>query len=276
MIFHKALITGASSGIGEALAHLLASKGIPLILVGRNERHLKEIAAELNAQVSVDYLVLDLTVPEQRKHLISTIQEQLPDLIINNAGLGLYGNVVTYEADRQQEVFEINATAPFEITIEAARALITAKKTGVILNVSSCAIFQVFPAFATYAASKMFIKHFSESLDVETHPKGVRVLTSCPGVVDTRFQKRATDNSNHPQQRYAVMTAEFAAQEIWNQIQSGKPVHIFDWKYRIICFFSRYLAPKSFTLWVLRRFFLGQLPPRELVPSPQPRYKGSL
>ncbi|MDP1835314.1 MAG: SDR family NAD(P)-dependent oxidoreductase [Chlamydiales bacterium] len=268
----KAVVTGASSGIGEALARLLADQGISLIITGRNEKRLAELAEELRQKVQVTILVLDLAKSDQRAKLIDAIQEQLPDLVINNAGMGLYGEVVTYETERQFEVYDINATAPFEITIEAARALIAAGKKGVIVNVASSAIYQVFPSFATYAAAKAFIKHFSESMDCETSPKGVRILTSCPGVVETRFQTRAVDHRAYAQQRYNVMTPEFAAQDIWNQIQSGQAVRVFDWRYRVLRFFSLYLSPKAAVLWVLRRFFLGQLPPRDLVP-PQPRHK---
>ncbi len=269
MQFTKAVITGASSGIGEALARLLADQGVALIITGRDTQRLESLAAELQHKVPVTPWTIDLLNSDDLAKLLRIIQEEIPDLLINNAGAGLYGDVLTYQTAEQQQIFELNAAIPMQLTIEAARSLITVGKKGVILNVSSTAAYQPFPQFAVYAAAKGFIRDFSESFDCEVCDKGVRVLTSCPGVVATRFQERAVVDLSAKQQRYLVLTPEFAARDIWHQIQSGQAVRIFDWKYRLLTFFGQHFTPKAVVLWIIRTFFAGQLPPRNFVRAPQ-------
>lgn len=269
MVYTKAIITGASSGIGESLARLLADQGIALILTGRDTKRLEAIADDLQHKVPVTSWTLDLLKPEDLAKLTRIIHEEVPDLVINNAGAGLYGDVLTYETAEQLEIYNLNATIPMQLTIESARALMTAGRKGVILNLSSTAAYQVFPQFAVYSAAKAFIRDFSESFDCEVADKGIRVLTSCPGVVSTRFQERAVLDVSTIQKRHFVLTADFAAQDIWHQIQKGQAVRIFDWKYRLMAFLSKYLVPKAILLWIIRTFFAGQLPPRSFVRAPQ-------
>ncbi|NGX46491.1 MAG: 3-oxoacyl-[acyl-carrier-protein] reductase FabG, partial [Chlamydiae bacterium] len=183
-----ALITGASSGIGAALARLLASKKIALILHGRNEQKLDELASSLSSQVDVSILATDLT---KREALISLIREKVPDLVINNAGFSLYGDALESSVQEQMKIHDVNGAASLEITLEAAHALLRAKKPGVILNVSSVLGDIPSPGTAIYGASKGFVTLFSQSLDYEFAPHHIRVLVSCPGQVVTPFAARA-------------------------------------------------------------------------------------
>lgn len=274
MQFTKAVVTGASSGIGERLAHLLADAGISLILVGRNQERLNAVVEALSSKVSVSALSLDLATNEGRAKLIDVIHNEVPDLVVNNAGVGLYGEVYTHDISAELEVLHINTTAVCELTIEAVRTLLTANKRGVIMNISSAAALQAFPCFATYSAAKAFVKQFSESVDYETRDKGVRVLAALPGVVTTRFQKRAAGHTDHTQVRYNEMPVDFAAHAIWKQIQSEQPIHVFDWKYRVMGFFAQHVVPSWLSVWFIRTFFTGQLPPRDLIKAPQPSKGG--
>ncbi len=267
-MFTKAVVTGASSGIGESLARIFAKQGIALILTGRDTQRLGSLAQELRQQVAVTTVSYDLVNPEHLAQFIEMIQKEVPDLIVNNAGAGVYGEVLTYDLSDNMKIYDLNATVPFKISIEAARSLITAGKKGTILNVSSSAAFQVFPHFAVYSAAKAFIKDFSESFDCEVCDKGVRILTSCPGVVATRFQERAVIDASILQERHMVMTADFAAQDMWKQIQKGQAVRVFNWRYRIMTFLSRHLTPKWLLLWIIHSFFVGQLPPRPFIKAP--------
>jgi len=242
MKFNQALITGATSGIGECLAHLLAKKEIPLILTGRNREKLEELKTQLSERVPVTIVEADLALKEGRDSLIQVIQEKTPDLVINNAGFGLYGSILRYSVAEQMKIFEVDGQAVLELTLEAAHALHNAGKNGVILNVSSAAGFFVFPSFAVYAATKDFVTHVSASLDYELAPKGIRVLAACPGMVKTEFRHRAGGRLD--KDKIEWMSAEFAAQEIWKQIVSGKRTHLFNWKYRLAYWFSR-LIPQG-------------------------------
>ncbi len=247
--FSTALVTGASSGIGEAVARLLAEQGINLILTGRNQDNLIRLAKELSPKVHVELLFADLRLPLERAKVVAVIRQQAPDLVINNAGLGLYGPALAYDTAEQLAILEVDGHALLELSLEAARALISFKKPGTILNVSSSAAFPVMPYFAVYSATKAFVNQFSEAFDAEVRPYGIRVLASCPGVVTTHFQQRAGGRENRPRGKIKPMTVEFAAEQIWKQIVSGKKVHVFDWHYRLMIFLVRYVLPKK---WVER------------------------
>ncbi len=211
----KALITGASSGIGEALASLIASKGFFLILSGRNESRLRQVAKSLKA----DYVVADLEKKEERRVLIEVVRRELPELIVNCAGYATYGEALSLSLEEQMALLEVNAVAPIELTLESARALIGAKKKGVILNVSSTAGEYPAPGMGLYGSAKACVTHFSRTLNTELAPKGVHVLVSCPGMVASNFANRAAGKPITL--RGPVMTPQYAAEQIWKQMLNG-------------------------------------------------------
>lgn len=257
-----ALVTGATSGIGKALCYLLAEQRIALIASGRSMERLLELKEALDSKVNVEVIACDLANGQERKGLIRKICDRVPDLIINNAGFGLYGEALSYDSAEQISILDVNGKATLELTIESARALISRNKPGVILNVSSAAAFQIFPAFAVYSAAKAFVNHFSQSLDFEFRPHGVRVLVACPGIVDTRFQARASDNVDFPNE-IAPMSADKVSKLIWKQIQSQSPLEIMDWKYRVLTALSK-LIPKSWIAARLSKNILARIKPRKV------------
>lgn len=246
--FKYALITGATSGIGEALARKLAKEKVALFLTGRSHERLQELKEELGQQVAVSTETADLAVQEEREKIIQWIRRAKPDLVINNAGVGLYGSIAETEKEEQLNVVEVNVMALTELTIETVKTFVQANKKGVILNVSSVAGFTPFPCFATYAASKAYVNSFSRAVDIEVQPLGIRVLTTCPGMVDTQFGKRASHGEYQSTQN--KMTPTFAAEEIWKQIQKEKQLYIFNFRYRIGTFLLRFLSSHR---WLLRR-----------------------
>lgn len=251
--FNLAFITGASSGIGEAIARLLASKGINLILTGRNESRLKDLADSLSDKVQVEIISKDLSIIEDRHDLIKLIHDRVPDLFINNAGMGKYGDILTRTTEEQMEMFHLNMTALTELSIEAARSLATAGKQGVIFNVSSVAAFSPFPGFSIYAASKAYVNSFSEAFDYELQSQGIRVLTICPGQVATRFQQRSGLTTSGKAPEWQVMSTEKIANEIWAQIEKSQPIRVVDWKYRLISFLIEYFIPKKLLFKTLHK-----------------------
>ncbi len=251
--FTLALITGSTSGIGLALCHLLASKGINLIIHGRDEGKLAALADLLSDKVEVQTVIADLSLTEDQIKVANLIADKVPDLVINNAGFGLYGEALDFPTDEQLKILAVNGQAVVRLSIETARALIANGRQGVILNVSSVAGFIILPNFSLYSAAKAMVNQFSESFDEETKSSGVRVLASCPGVVATNFRTNAGGKPSTQNNDAHAMSANFAANEIWNQIVSGKKLHIFNWKYRLSIFFVRYLLPKFFTAMLMRR-----------------------
>jgi hypothetical protein len=242
--FQLALVTGASSGIGEALCHLLASQSIHLIITGKDLVRLKCLAETLEKKVKVTLVPVDLACPEGLKALLKVIHEEVPDLIINNAGFGLYGNAADLPIQEQLKMLDVNARAPLEITLESISALRSNSKQGVILNVASAAAFQPGPLFSVYAASKAFLVLFSESTDLDLANTGIRVLVSCPGQVATSFQSRAAQKNVKRRSMITPMTSKYAANQLWKQIQQGQTVRIFDWKYRLACFLGLFIPRK--------------------------------
>lgn len=262
--FGLALVTGASSGIGLELCRLLAANGINLLITGRDEQRLMSLASELQSKVNVKLFSADLAIPDQRKIVIENIHAHAPDLVVNNAGFGLYGDALTYTTAEQMKILEVNGNALLELSLEAARTLITKKRQGTILNVASVAGYYVMPELSVYAATKSFVVQFSRALDFELQPQGIRMLASCPGMVETEFAKRASASFYHDAESLS-MTSKFAALEIWKQIKQGKQIHIFDWKTRWGTYLSKIL-PVKFMAGLLRSRIASRIPSRPFIP----------
>ncbi|MEN9343851.1 MAG: hypothetical protein RLZZ453_638 [Chlamydiota bacterium] len=234
------LITGASSGLGKELASTLAKEGHFLILVARDLS-------------SIDLPALlfpcDLSCPEDRKRCLALIQEKTPDLVINNAGFGLYGEILSHPLDAYQNMMSLNATAVMEISIEAARALASSNKKGTILNISSAAAFFPYPTFTVYAATKAFINSFSQGFDEEMRPRGIRILTVCPGQIDTPFRKKAAQGTPQKSDSYTFSTKK-AVRLILKQLKTQKRLNIIDFRYKIGVFAAK-IAPYKALFFLL-------------------------
>lgn len=236
--FKCALITGATSGLGMELAKVIASKVPTLLITGRDQSKLEALKASLPCETHA--FALDLTDRSHRSMLIKEIHSFTPDLVINNAGFGLYGPATTLSTEEQLQMLEVNIAALVEITLESAKALISKKTLGTILNISSAAAFYIYPTFAAYSASKAFVSSFSQSLHTELKSQNIHVLTACPGQIATDFRKRAAKGK--PQKKDPMaMSVEKAALYLWQQIEQKKPFSIFDARYRLLVFLSRFI-----------------------------------
>ncbi len=190
-----ALVTGASSGIGEAFARVLATRGMDLLLTGRSEELLRALAGELATRqhVRVEVIRADLAEPDAPRRLQAAADELRfePDLLVNNAGLGAQGSFSVAPLERQLQTLRVNCEALVALSGLYLPRMI-ARRSGAILNVGSSAAFQPVPYLAVYAASKAFVVSFSEALWAEVGRYGVRVAVVCPGpVAETRFGERA-------------------------------------------------------------------------------------
>ncbi|NGX57281.1 MAG: putative oxidoreductase [Chlamydiae bacterium] len=253
--FRLALVTGASSGIGKALCRLLAKEGIHLVITGRNKMNLYHIADELRSYVNIVVYPADLSNREERKKIIQKIHELSPDLVINNAGFGVYGKATDLGSEPQLDMVEVNVQALMELTTESAKAMLDAKHPGVIMNISSVAGHFPFPGFAAYAASKAFVNSYSIALDEELKEHGIYVLASCPGRVQTNFTFRAS-RGRRKKQDPNKMDVNFAANQIWSQILKKKAIHTFTGKYRVAEFLIKYILPRRLVLKILKRRIL--------------------
>jgi uncharacterized protein len=195
--FSRALVTGASSGIGEALARELAARRVDLVLVARSADRLSALAGELGSEhgVDVELLPADLTDDEQ----LTTVEDRLRgaaapiDLLVNNAGVGQVGDFADLDVAGAQQQVELNIIAPLRLTHAALPGL--RERRGAVLNVSSIGANQPVPRMATYAATKAFLTSWSEALFEELRGSGVHVTVLAPGFTRTNFVDAADAGS---------------------------------------------------------------------------------
>jgi len=188
-----ALVTGASAGIGEAFARLLAGRGMNVALAARREDRLRRLADEIGRAHRVHTLVLPVDLARESGAealwVAATAGARQIHLLVNNAGFGLKGPFAELSLERQAEMVRVNCLAPLELAHHALRHM--RGQGGGIVNVASVAGFQPIPLMATYAASKAFLLAFSEALTEEGREHGVRVVVVNPGPVKTEFQEVA-------------------------------------------------------------------------------------
>lgn len=191
-VFHScALITGASSGLGEEFAFQLAPRVQKLVLVARREDRLQNIADQLREQfphVAVAVYCADLTRVSHREELAGMLKERgfIPDLLVNNAGMGDYGEFANAEWERIDAMLRLNVEALTHLTHLILPDMIH-RGFGAVVNVSSLASLLPIPDFAVYAATKAYVTSFSEALRIEVREHGISVLAVCPGPVHTEF-----------------------------------------------------------------------------------------
>jgi len=189
-----AIITGASRGIGKAIAIELARKHFNLILLARSGDELKDLQNELTNAYAIDvrFLAIDLSLPGAVKHVSQWITAQsLPiHALINNAGYGLWGQFDQLSIEPQLEMCDLNINTLVELC-HLLIPLLLKEKQSYILNVSSTAAYQAVPALAVYSATKAFVLSFTRALRYELKNTSISVSCLCPGPVDTGFAKRA-------------------------------------------------------------------------------------
>lgn len=187
-LLRRALITGASSGIGEAFARRLAADGFSLALVARREDRLRDLADQLESRhdVDVEVLVADLTRKEGLESCAELVGRVPPDLAVINAGFGSTGAFAEAEIGREADMVRLNCVAVVDLAGRVLPGMLS-RGRGDLIVVSSAAAFQPIPFMATYAATKAFELHFVRSLVPELRGTGVRAIAVCPGPTRTEF-----------------------------------------------------------------------------------------
>lgn len=195
--YRTALITGASSGIGECFAHQLAAAGTDLVLVARSQDKLEQLAVDLQRahHRRVEVIALDLAEPGAAARLAAEVQQRglEVDLLINNAGFGSASHFHVQVPERDQRMIALNVAAVVDLTHAFLPAMLKQHRGGVI-NLASMAAFQPTPYMTVYGATKAFVLSFTEGLWAEYRNSGLRFLAVCPGPVDTPFFE-ATGNT---------------------------------------------------------------------------------
>ncbi len=193
-----ALITGASSGIGEEFARQLAARGWSLVLVARSQDRLEQVRGELmSAHMGIDVVAipLDLTVSGAPAKLFQRTQAAHldVDLLVNNAGVGALGEFASLDLNRVRQMIDLNIVALVELAHLYLEPMMRRRRGGII-HIASVAGFAPLPYSAVYAATKAFVKSFSEALFEEARQRGVHVMAVNPGTTETNFFRVAGES----------------------------------------------------------------------------------
>lgn len=210
----KALITGASSGIGEATARAFAQAGFDLLLVARSRVKLSALASELTAVgVQAEVVTIDLADCEQVKGRIEEAIARFGpiDILVNSAGMGYTGPIGDMPLADWQQVIALNVTSVFQV-IQAVLPGMRTRSSGLIINIASIAAQQTFPNWGAYSVSKAALAQLSNAISAEESTSGIRVVTLSPGAVNTPIWD--TDTVDADFERSAMLTPQTVAQTI--------------------------------------------------------------
>ena len=254
---NTALITGASSGIGEVFARKLAARGRNVLLVARSEDKLITLCNELGRSNSIraQYVALDLSKPQAAASLFAEAAHRglQVDMLINNAGFGSMGEFGKLDLERELNMIDLNIKSLVELTHRFLQPMIE-RKQGTIINVASTASFQAVPFMATYAATKAFVLSFSEALWEENRTHGIKVMALCPGVTETNFFEAAR---GHKPPARVSQTPEEVVDTAMRGLARGRSHIISGWT-NFLMTQSERLAPRSLITRVAGRMMRGQ------------------
>ena len=240
-----ALVTGASSGLGEEFARLFAADGVDLVLVARRRERLESLAGELRARnVSVQVVTADLAVPEEVERVVREVQAQAMDIefLVNNAGLGNVASFAESALERQMVMVDVNVRALVRLTHAFLPGML-ARRRGRVLNIGSTAGLQPGPFGAVYYATKAFVNSFTEALSHELKGTGVTATVSLPGATATEFASVAGSGTTRLF-RSGVMSSAEVARDAYRAMNRGTPFVVHGFMNRALAFGVR-LGPRS-------------------------------
>lgn len=235
----KALVTGASSGIGRDIAKYLSNKGYDVILVARDKAGLEKVAEEIKTKTRV--IAMDLTILDNCLELYKMVKKEDVDVLVNNAGFGTFGKFDETDLNRELDMIDLNINTVHTLT-KLFLIDMKAKDHGYILNVSSSASFQPGPLMATYYATKVYVLRLTTAIYEELRKDGSHVVVStlCPGPVKTNFNKAANVEFS-----IKSLSSDYVAKYAIDNMFKKKLIIIPGLYMKISCFFSRILSTKA-------------------------------
>jgi short-subunit dehydrogenase len=250
----RALVTGASSGIGKAFAELLAEKGYAVVLVARRRDRLDELAASLRQRYNVDTHIIaaDLAQADASSTIASELgRNQLSiDVLVNNAGYGVPGSYTNVTWDEHSRFMQVLVTAVLDLTYQLLPGML-ARGWGRIVNVASVAGMVPAPAGHTlYGASKAFVIRFSEAINAENKDRGVHCTAVCPGFTLSEFHDvTGTRDQMNQMPGFLWLTAADVAREGYDAVMRGKPVIVNGRIYQFLVWLNGAL-PRTLSQWI--------------------------
>ena len=259
-----AVVTGASSGIGEEIARELAGRGHGVTLVARRAERLESLAKELtNKAVRVEVLPADLSDPAARAGLLGRLTDigLTPDILVNNAGLSTLGPVHKADPAAELNLVEVDVAAVVDLCTRFLPGMVE-RGRGAIINVASTAAFQPLPGQAAYGGAKAFVLSYTRALTGELRGTGVTATTVCPGPVDTGFGETAgfsKEDAEKALPSFMWESAAAVAKAAVNGAEKGAPVVIPGQANRVGAMFA-HLAPKRLLVPMLAKGHPGLRP----------------
>jgi short-subunit dehydrogenase len=260
----RSLVTGASSGLGKAIAEHLVRAGASVLMTGRSADRLAEVVQGLVSEGAdasrMITLAGDLTIAEERQRLFTLAQERFGalDLVINNAGVGATGQFDTHDPSVLRRVFEINVFAMIELCRESL-PLLAAGRDPVMVTMGSINALRALPGRAEYCASKFAVTGFTESIRIEWRRFGIHVLQVNPGFTNTPFDENAVANTARVSvQQRRTMSPDHVARTTLKAIEQHKRAITVGWQGRLFVLASKF-AP-WFVDWGLTRWLLKHFP----------------
>ena len=254
----RALITGASSGLGLEFANQLAAQKVNLVLAARRREPMEKLAADLRRKYGVDVLVeaIDLASPDAPSRLKGSLDAKslAIDILVNNAGYGLHGDLLETPIERTANMIQLNITTLTELTYLFGRDM-AKRRSGHILLVASLMAFQAVPSYAAYAATKAYVLALGEALHNELRPHGVVVTTLCPGHTATGFDAAAGAATTALLRLLTMKPRPVAASGV-RALMEGKAMVIAGLANKMAAFSNR-LTPRSMQRATLKRIVDG-------------------
>jgi short-subunit dehydrogenase len=237
-----ALVTGATSGIGESFTRLLASNKYNIVLVARDLPRLQERAEGLDAKYGIKTQVIqaDLATDEGCLKVEKYILDNQIDVLINNAGFGTNKAFTMSKLDIEQQLLDVLVRTPMRL-MHVALPLMKARNNGIIINVSSVA---GYIAGGTYSASKSYLTVLTESLHTELAATNVKISALCPGFTRTEFHQRGK-MSMKGLPDFLWLNSDRLVEQSWRDALKGKAVSVPGWQYKLLVFIVQTLVPRS-------------------------------
>lgn len=239
------LITGASKGIGQALAYEFAKHGHDLVISARDQQLLEQLAGIIHTKysVNVDIIPMDLSRVDSASNLIEAVERRglQVDCLVNNAGIGYLGDFTSMDEKYLNELLQLNIVTLSELTRHYANQFIKSRK-GKILQVASIAAFQPGPQMAAYYASKAYVTSLSQALAYELKGSGVSISILCPGPTQTNFLHASMEGSRLSRGNIGILSAEKVAQKAYRGLENNK-LFIIPGMFNKILAYSASLSP---------------------------------
>lgn len=269
---HRAVITGASSGIGKEYAHQMAAMGADLVIAARRLDRLTALAETLQTQyqVRVECVQVDLSQPTSVETLFEKATEGGKEvtILINNAGLGRYGLFMDFPLADHRATMQVNAFAPTELTYLFVKHMLAHKKPSYITQVASIAAFQPVGYFTVYSSTKGYMMYFAETLAFELRNTAIRVMCLCPGGTHTEFfehsGQKITSSGNA-----TMMKSQDVVRSAIQAMLKGNTLFVPGLLNKLACFFPRFL-PRSLGLYLAFKTMNQAVERVDLPVSPSP------